>query len=65
LLAYLEIYAGVRPEIVEHFTAAEGGPFRFTVILKTKGEGSVDEARVRGIIEAEKPAHTTYELRIE
>jgi len=65
LLTYLEIYAGVRPEIVEHLTAADGGPFRFTVILKVKGKGSVDEARVRGIIDAEKPAHTTYDLRIE
>ncbi len=64
LAEYLRLYAGVEPEIVEHFTQAEGGPYRFTVVLRTTG-AQVDEARVRRIIEAEKPAHTAYTLRIQ
>jgi len=65
LLAYLRIYAGVEPEIVEHFTAADGGPFQFTVILHVPDMTSVNETRLRRIIEAEKPAHTGYTLRVE
>ena len=65
LLAYLRIYAGVEPVITEQFTKEEGGPFHFTVALKVKDAGQVDEARLRAIIEAEKPAHTTYTLQIE
>ncbi len=65
LLTYLKIYVGVEPEIVEHFTAADGGPFRFSVVLRMENKKSVAEARVRRIIEAEKPAHTSYDLRIE
>lgn len=65
LLAYLRIYAGVEPEIVEHLKPGNGGPFRFTVVLRVKDPSAVDEARVRSIIEAEKPAHTDYTLRIE
>lgn len=65
LLAYLNIYAGVEPELVEHLTAKAGGPFRFTVVLRVPDPSAVDEARIRSIIEAEKPAHTQYELRIE
>ncbi len=65
LLAYLFIYAGVQPTIVEHLTPKEGGPFSFTVVLQVEDPAAVDEARLRAIIEAEKPAHTSYELRIE
>jgi phage tail-like protein len=65
MITYLRIYAGVEPEIVEHRTAEEGGPFAFTVILRVAEASRVDEARVRAIIEAEKPAHTTYRLQIE
>lgn len=65
MLTYLRIYAGVEPEIVEHRTPAEGGPYAFSVILRVPEGSQVDEARIRAIIEAEKPAHTTYRLRIE
>lgn len=65
MITYLRIYAGVEPEIVEHRTAAEGGPYAFSVILRVADVNQVDEARIRAIIEAEKPAHTTYRLRIE
>lgn len=65
LLAYLRIYAGVEPEITEQLTAQDGGPYHFTVILRVRNAAQVDEARVRAIIEAEKPAHTNYTLRIE
>jgi phage tail-like protein len=64
LLTYLRIYAGVEPQIEEHLAAADGGPFRFTVVLRVADPTAVDETRVRAIIEAEKPAHTTYALRI-
>ena len=65
LLSYLRIYAGVEPEITEQLTAKGGGPYHFTVTLQVQDASPVDEARVRAIIEAEKPAHTNYTLRIE
>ena len=65
LLAYLRIYAGVEPKIVEHLKKRGGGPFRFTVVLEVEDPSTVDEARIRAIIEAEKPAHTDYTLTIE
>jgi phage tail-like protein len=65
LQEYLRIYTDVEPEIIEHFTEEEGGPHRFTVIIRVPDPGSLDERRVRQVINSEKPAHTTYELRIE
>lgn len=65
LLTYLQIYAGVEPTIAEQFTQEEGGPFHFTVTLRVEDPAQVDEARLRAIIEAEKPAHTAYTLQIE
>lgn len=65
LQEYLRIYTDVEPEIIEHFTEEEGGPHRFTVIIGVPDPGSLDEGRVRQVISAEKPAHTTYELRIQ
>lgn len=65
LLEYLRIYAGVEPEITEQLTPDEGGPFHFTVTLRVADAAQVDEARVRSIIAAEKPAHTAYTLQIE
>jgi phage tail-like protein len=64
LTEYLRLYAGVEPKIEEHFTKAQGGPFHFTVTLRVRDPRAVDEAQVRGIIEAEKPAHTDYTLRV-
>ena len=65
LKAYLKIYTNLEPEIIEHLTPEDGGPFRFTVVLRPGPHDALDEARVRAIIEAEKPAHTAYTLRIE
>jgi phage tail-like protein len=60
---YLTIYTGVQPEIIED---GEGGiPFHFSVIYRLNNPDSMDQDRVRRIIEEEKPAHTTYTLRLE
>ena len=60
---YLEIFTGCAPAILDE--SDDPVPFHFTVVLAVDGPQLVDEARVRRIIEAEKPAHTTYTLRIE
>lgn len=61
LCRYLEIYAGVTPEIDEHLDA----PHTFRVTLRVPDDQPVDETLVREIIESEKPAHTAYELVID
>ena len=58
---YLEIYAGVTPEIDDHLDA----PHTFRVTLRVPDDQPVDETLVRAIIDSEKPAHTAYELVIE
>jgi phage tail-like protein len=78
LRQYLQIYAGVEPEIIEDFggmpldersrlgwntVLGEERPYTFTVVLKL-ADGTVDLNKVRAIIEAEKPAHTDYRLRL-
>lgn len=94
LQTYLEIYVGVRPQIIEHSsnnlrlgaTARLGPsialgtinkPHSFTVILRLPAipadlpkaeQERLEQERQRtivAIIEAEKPAHTTYTLRLE
>lgn len=60
---YLTIYTGVTPEIIEDGT--DENPFHFTVVLRLPNPEAIDQDRVRGIIEEEKPAHTTYTLRLE
>ncbi|HEY90941.1 MAG TPA: hypothetical protein G4O07_03820 [Dehalococcoidia bacterium] len=79
LETYLEIYAGVRPVITEHYGGislgeesrlgmntimGDGRAHCFTVTLNIKDSPAVNEEKVRAIIEAEKPAHTVYELQI-
>ena len=79
LETYLEIYTGVRPTITEHFGGirlgeesrlgsntilGDGRAHCFTVTLLVEGSSTVDEEKVRAIIEAEKPAHTAYDLEI-
>jgi phage tail-like protein len=64
LREYLRIYTGVESEIIEHFDENDGGPYRFTVIIRVPDPKSLDERLVRRVINAEKPAHTTYELRV-
>lgn len=60
LSRYLEIYTGVEPEIEE----AADGAHHFQVTLTVPDEESVDRATVDRIIQANKPAHTTYELEL-
>lgn len=61
LTRYLEIYAGVTPELDDELEK----PHTFRVALRVPPDQPVDEALVRAIIEAEKPAHADYELHIE
>lgn len=60
LSRHIEIYAGVAPEIVE----PEDRPFHFRVILRLPGGQAIDQAAIERIVQAHKPAHTTYELEI-
>jgi len=57
----LEIYTGVVPQIIEPDDRAH----HFDVVLRIpKGQG-VDRPTVERIIEANKPAHTTFSLKIQ
>ena len=60
---YIAIYTGVAPEIIESDPATQ--PFHFTVVLRVKDQDTVDQDRLRRIIEEEKPAHTTFTLQME
>jgi phage tail-like protein len=64
LREYLTIYSGVDPDIVEHFGEDDGSRHRFTVVITVPDPASLDEGAVRRVINAEKPAHTTYDLTI-
>jgi phage tail-like protein len=63
LREYLMIFTGTEPEIIEDGDAAN--PFHFTVSFRVDDPGALDQDRVRRIIEEEKPAHTTYTLKVE
>ncbi len=60
---YLTIFTGIQPEILEDGDAAN--PFHFTVSFRVNDPDVLDQDRVRRIIEEEKPAHTTYTLKVE
>jgi phage tail-like protein len=78
LSEHLLLYTGVKPEIVErgsglklgkdsrlgHQTVLGRGDRsnHFSVILRVPDPAAVDRARVRTVIEAQRPAHTTYAL---
>ncbi|RLC93519.1 MAG: hypothetical protein DRI39_05445 [Chloroflexi bacterium] len=79
LKEYLEIYTGVEPEITEHLGGfrlgeqsnlgwntilGEGQDHCFTVTLEMDDPSAVDLDKVRAIIEAEKPAHAAYNLKV-
>lgn len=80
LMRYLEIYAGVAPQINDQpFRGMRLGPntllgrdarlgdvppHTFVVTLAVPDPRTVNEQTVRDIIESEKPAHAAYELRI-
>jgi phage tail-like protein len=57
----LEIYTGHRPEIIDLGEDLE--PFTFAVRLPLRA-GEVNRELVERIIDANKPAHTTYTLKI-
>ncbi len=80
LSRYLQIYTGVMPSIEDTpYTGITMGPstemgteatlgglaeFAFYVTLELPPGSNVSEQIIRDIIEAEKPAHTVYELRL-
>jgi phage tail-like protein len=79
LREYLNIYTGVEPEITEHIggfrlgeqsslgwstVLGEGQDHCFTVTLELDDPSAVDLDKVRAIIEAEKPAHAAYNLKV-
>ena len=80
LLRYLEIYAGVKPEINDqpfrgwrlgreallgsNTVLGDVADHTFVVTLAVPDPSSINEQIVRDIIESEKPAHTGYSLRI-
>jgi phage tail-like protein len=75
---HLLLYTGILPEIVErgsgltlgprsrlgHQTVLGRGdrPHHFSVILRVPDPDAFDRARLRVIIEAQRPAHTSYAL---
>jgi len=60
LSRFLEIYTGVEPRIEE----PEDKPHHFRVVLRVPRGNGVDRGTVERIIQANKPAHTTYALEI-
>lgn len=60
---YLHIYMNSEPQIIEN--GPEGSPFHFTVIFRVPDPAAVDQDRIKRIINEEKPAHTTYTLRVD
>ena len=80
LSEYIRIYTGIEPEIHEYEpgmtldtdtklgsgTQLGSGVMwcHFTVILPVDKDNKINDTRVRSIIEAQKPAHTTYSLRL-
>jgi len=61
LRRHLEIYTGVAPQITEPVKDSDP-PHHFKVRLSIPGSQPVDRATVERIIQANKPAHTTYQL---
>jgi phage tail-like protein len=60
---YLRIYMASEPQIIEN--GPEGSPFHFMVVFRVPDPSAIDQDRVKRIIEEEKPAHTTYTLRVD
>lgn len=80
LSEYLRIYTGNVPEISEHIPGMRlgadtrlgvdtklgsfGGGNHFTVTLELDESSQIEADKVKAIIDAQKPAHTTYTLQI-
>lgn len=60
LSRHLEIYTDVVPEISE----ATDRPHHFRVVLRIPAGRAVDRSAVERIIQANQPAHTTYNLEV-
>jgi phage tail-like protein len=79
LIDYLQVYAGVEPEITENFggiplganprlewntVLGSGVHNTFSVVLRVDDPQTIKRAHVKSIIESVKPAHTAYSLQI-
>ena len=79
LREFLRLYTGIEPQITEDFggivlteqselgrnTVLGGGsPNTFTVTFETADPSAINEEQVKTIIEASKPAHAGYILRV-
>lgn len=78
LSEHLQLYTGFKPEIVERGDGMTLGaetqlgyqtvlgrgdrPHHFSVVLRVPDPTEFDRARLRTVIEAQRPAHTTYSL---
>jgi phage tail-like protein len=78
LTEHLQLYTGYKPEIVEQGGSLSLGPdtqlgyqtvlgqgdrsYHFSVVLRVPDPSRLDRARLRTIVEAQRPAHTTYSL---
>ncbi|MFC1944159.1 phage tail protein [Chloroflexota bacterium] len=81
LAEYLRIYTGTTPEITEHIEGmklhlqtelgvnsqlgSSSGGNHFTVTLELDEDSAIDMNRVIAIIEAQKPAHSIYTLKMK
>ena len=59
----LEIYTGAKPEINDTDTGLD--PYTFTVKIKGKGDKQLNRQLVEQLIDANKPAHTSYQLILD
>lgn len=59
---YLALYLNQTPEIDD---GDETRPFHFTVTFRLPDPTTVDQDRIRRIIDEAKPGYTTYTLRLE
>ena len=79
LREYLKVYAGIEPEITENHggipltgnaklgwntVLGTGIHHTFTVTFEVEEPDSVNTSHLKAIIEAEKPAHTAFRLRV-
>lgn len=60
---YLSIYLGTAPDIIEDGT--DENPYHFTVVVHGRNPDQLDMMRLKRMIDNQKPAHTTYSLRVE
>lgn len=79
LREYLRIYTGVEPDFIEHTSRmrlapetllgfstilGDGEDHVFDVILRVPDPSTIEQEKVREIVETEKPAHTAFRIEI-